>query len=61
MTSRAHAGPLTRTMPTAPVHGRRGDRVQLFVTESGTVAAWNPLVNLYNREGLPAITFRTDE
>jgi sialate O-acetylesterase len=23
--------------------------------------AWNPLVNLYNREGLPAITFRTDE
>lgn len=23
--------------------------------------AWNPLVNLYNKEGLPAITFRTDE
>lgn len=23
--------------------------------------AWNPLVNLYNAEGLPAITFRTDE
>ncbi len=23
--------------------------------------AWNPLVNLYNTEGLPAITFRTDE
>jgi sialate O-acetylesterase len=23
--------------------------------------AWNPIVNLYNREGLPAITFRTDE
>ena len=23
--------------------------------------AWNPIVNLYNKEGLPAITFRTDE
>jgi hypothetical protein len=23
--------------------------------------AWNPMVNLYNKEGLPAITFRTDE
>ena len=23
--------------------------------------AWNPVVNLYNKEGLPAITFRTDE
>lgn len=23
--------------------------------------AWNPLVNLYNKEGLPALTFRTDE
>ncbi len=23
--------------------------------------AWNPLGNLYNKEGLPAITFRTDE
>ena len=23
--------------------------------------AWNPIVNLYNTEGLPAITFRTDE
>lgn len=23
--------------------------------------AWNPRVNLYNKEGLPAITFRTDE
>ena len=23
--------------------------------------AWNPLVNLYNKEGLPAITFRNDE
>jgi sialate O-acetylesterase len=23
--------------------------------------AWNPSVNLYNKEGLPAITFRTDE
>ncbi len=23
--------------------------------------AWNPLVNLYNKEGLPAVTFRTDE
>ncbi|MFO1044417.1 MAG: sialate O-acetylesterase [Planctomycetaceae bacterium] len=23
--------------------------------------AWNPLVNLYNKEGLPAITFRSDE
>ncbi|MCE9603431.1 MAG: hypothetical protein K8U03_00855 [Planctomycetia bacterium] len=23
--------------------------------------AWNPLVNLFNKEGLPAITFRTDE
>jgi sialate O-acetylesterase len=23
--------------------------------------AWNPIVNLYNRDGLPAITFRTDE
>ncbi|MCE9532533.1 MAG: 9-O-acetylesterase [Planctomycetes bacterium] len=23
--------------------------------------AWNPQVNLYNKEGLPAITFRTDE
>ena len=23
--------------------------------------AWNLLVNLYNKEGLPAITFRTDE
>jgi len=23
--------------------------------------AWNPRVNLYNQEGLPAITFRTDE
>ncbi|HZK81835.1 MAG TPA: sialate O-acetylesterase, partial [Humisphaera sp.] len=23
--------------------------------------AWNPTVNLYNKEGLPAITFRTDE
>ena len=23
--------------------------------------AWNPIVNLYNKEGLPALTFRTDE
>lgn len=23
--------------------------------------AWNPMVNLFNKEGLPAITFRTDE
>jgi len=23
--------------------------------------AWNPIVNLFNKEGLPAITFRTDE
>jgi sialate O-acetylesterase len=23
--------------------------------------AWNPVVNLYNKEGLPALTFRTDE
>lgn len=23
--------------------------------------AWNPVVNLFNKEGLPAITFRTDE
>jgi sialate O-acetylesterase len=23
--------------------------------------AWNPLVNLYNKAGLPAVTFRTDE
>jgi sialate O-acetylesterase len=23
--------------------------------------AWNPLVNLYNKEGLPALAFRTDE
>jgi len=23
--------------------------------------AWNPVVNLYNKDGLPAITFRTDE
>ncbi len=23
--------------------------------------AWNPLVNLYNKDGLPAIAFRTDE
>ena len=23
--------------------------------------AWNPIVNLFNQEGLPAITFRTDE
>jgi sialate O-acetylesterase len=23
--------------------------------------AWKPIVNLYNKEGLPAITFRTDE
>ena len=23
--------------------------------------AWNPVVNLFNAEGLPAITFRTDE
>jgi sialate O-acetylesterase len=23
--------------------------------------AWNPLANLFNAEGLPAITFRTDE
>jgi sialate O-acetylesterase len=23
--------------------------------------AWNPIVNLYNKAGLPAITFRTDE
>ena len=23
--------------------------------------AWNPIINLYNKEGLPAITFRTDE
>ena len=23
--------------------------------------AWNPIVNLFNKEGLPAIPFRTDE
>src|SRR5262249_9589637 len=23
--------------------------------------AWSPIVNLYNKEGLPAMTFRTDE
>ena len=23
--------------------------------------AWNPVVNLYNKAGLPAVTFRTDE
>jgi len=23
--------------------------------------AWNPIGNLYNKAGLPAITFRTDE
>jgi sialate O-acetylesterase len=47
-----------------------GDRRRTIVVSSPQIAepkhvrygwAWNPIVNLYNKEGLPALTFRTDD